>query len=323
MRENAYSLELLIFSMASLSFLSNYASAEPHKREHFRRSGPHHNYNFGLLEHNHLHLNASLPPSTLNFSLTTTNKPHPWKRLRGAVSARQSSGEKKLLSRTDSLGTLKVALISTTVNQGLPCSRCRDNRTFSSKQALRNHILNVHEGMKGFQCPLCNKTFGQRFEMKVHMMGHTGEKNHSCPHCRRRFATKQLLRIHTFHLHMDMRPYNCTICKRRFKMKQQLEVHNRTHNPREYKCGICSKWFTTPYILKIHQRTHTGSKPYCCNYCGYTCSDRSNLIKHVKNTWKCQVKRVRNTSTVKISRLQREREAVNVADWLAKRTAWG
>ena len=78
----------------------------------------------------------------------------------------------------------------------LKCSIC--NTSFSSKQNLKKHISEKHEGKKEYyECNICLKTYGERFRLKEHVLKiHEGKKLFNCQDCNTSFKTKYCLNTH-------------------------------------------------------------------------------------------------------------------------------
>ena len=59
---------------------------------------------------------------------------------------------------------------------------------FKSKQSLKKHIENIHEGKKLFGCTICNARFHLKIDANRHIeITHEGKIAFSCPICDYRF----------------------------------------------------------------------------------------------------------------------------------------
>ncbi|XP_055710236.1 zinc finger protein 77-like [Phlebotomus papatasi] len=62
--------------------------------------------------------------------------------------------------------------------------------------SMRRHVKVVHQGVKDFHCPHCERSFGKPETLKHHVMTHTGEKPHACNQCGKRFIQQTALKTH-------------------------------------------------------------------------------------------------------------------------------
>ncbi|XP_019885783.2 zinc finger protein 665 isoform X2 [Ooceraea biroi] len=191
------------------------------------------------------------------------------------------------------------------------CEKC--DKQFDSKQEYELHARMMHEQQK-FTCNVCNKTFLQQSNLKMHMASHGKIKpdkeypcdvcgkvlNHPssvvyhkeaehnngrrfvCNKCDKSFKHKQLLQRHQL-VHSDDRPHVCTACNASFKTKANLINHQSTHTgEKKYFCEICKQQFAHKTSLTLHYRWHSGHKPYTCKVCQKSFSQNGNLQEHMR-----------------------------------------
>ncbi|XP_037927365.1 zinc finger and BTB domain-containing protein 41-like isoform X2 [Teleopsis dalmanni] len=81
---------------------------------------------------------------------------------------------------------------------------------------------------KEFPCPLCQRPFGTRHNLKRHFMIHTGEKPFSCSQCRKPFREYSTLKKHMV-THQRDRLYKCLRCPLNFRDYLDYIEHKNTH----------------------------------------------------------------------------------------------
>uniref|UniRef100_A0A1I8PAV7 C2H2-type domain-containing protein n=1 Tax=Stomoxys calcitrans TaxID=35570 RepID=A0A1I8PAV7_STOCA len=86
---------------------------------------------------------------------------------------------------------------------------------------------------KEFACPLCNRAFGTRHNLKRHYMIHTGEKPFSCSKCRKPFREYSTLKKHMV-THQRDRWYKCMQCPMKFRDFLKYTEHKDSHPHLDY-----------------------------------------------------------------------------------------
>lgn len=103
-----------------------------------------------------------------------------------------------------------------------------------------------------------------------------------CPMCEKVFFKKQDLKSH-LKVHSYARPHQCDLCAKAFSHKSTLTNHRRIHTgEKPYSCEVCQKSFTFLSSLQRHKLLHSADSVYKCFVCGEIMEDKSSLNKHIK-----------------------------------------
>ena len=83
-----------------------------------------------------------------------------------------------------------------------------------------------------------------------------------------------------YHAREEEKRFLCQFCDKKFASNQLRNKHqNLIHNKR-YQCQVCHKMFSEKTRLLIHSRTHSGERPWVCEDCGFSCTQKDNLRLH-------------------------------------------
>ncbi|XP_061450386.1 zinc finger protein 407 isoform X2 [Rhineura floridana] len=163
---------------------------------------------------------------------------------------------------------------------------------FVMKKHLNTHLLGKHRvgtpKERKFTCPLCDRSFTEKWAMNNHMKLHTGEKPYKCswPTCHYSFLTASAMKDH-YRTHTGEKSFLCDLCGFAGGTRHALTKHRRQHTgEKPFKCDECNFASTTQSHLTRHKRVHTGEKPYRCPWCDYRSNCAENIRKHILHTGK-------------------------------------
>mmetsp|Transcript_18167 Transcript_18167/g.16071 ORF Transcript_18167/g.16071 Transcript_18167/m.16071 type:complete len:203 (+) Transcript_18167:38-646(+) len=84
-----------------------------------------------------------------------------------------------------------------------------------------------------------------------------------------------------------LKDYNCSVEKKRNTKGGITTVYTCQYNK-------CYKEFTRTWSILDHVRMHEGIRPYICNYCNRTYTQKGNMLKHMKRHTQPSVEGRRN-----------------------------
>ncbi|XP_071104198.1 zinc finger protein 271-like [Haliotis cracherodii] len=115
----------------------------------------------------------------------------------------------------------------------------------------RNDYFDCATGLN--KCPICEKLFTRKTDVKRHLKTHTGHKD-----------------------------FICGICGVSFMDCSGLKVHLRTHTgERPFRCHVCEKSFNRGYDLKRHMTIHKDEQILSCRVCDLKCENIPSLNEHL------------------------------------------
>ncbi|XP_063223883.1 zinc finger protein 26-like isoform X3 [Bacillus rossius redtenbacheri] len=208
--------------------------------------------------------------------------------------------------------TLQSHLLTHSMDKPFKCDKCPS--TQCTQSALLRHKQNRHGvGADGYVCYICGEMLKTSNGLEYHIQHHTGKnvlcvacgklfytvshlkkhtarhhdptpkepgENFECLHCSRKYATKASLRNHIMIVHLKEMPYECEECGLKFTLRYRLNRHVACHKQRKFWCD-CNQSFVTKGGLNRHKMTHVNFRPYVCDMCGLTFTQKGSVLRHI------------------------------------------
>lgn len=114
----------------------------------------------------------------------------------------------------------------------------------------------------------------------MHLQVHTGSQPAACDFCGRGFKDAKQAKRHS-PIHDGVKSFVCPTCGHSFSKSSNLTTHLKIHaeGPKEFACGFegCGKSFVQKAVRDAHERTHTKEKPFLCDICDASFTQKSSL----------------------------------------------
>jgi len=172
------------------------------------------------------------------------------------------------------------------------CPQC----AYSSEKepVLRQHIDNVHKGLKPHKCPHCDYAAAMLRTLRIHINTiHLNIKAYKCEQCPRSFGHTNSLKLHVDGVHKKVKPYKCSQCDFACVQKQQLNAHiTQIHNKEHcYRCKHCS--YESAYLSSMRTHVsgvHKKEKNFKCQDCSYAANTKQGLSSHMQRIHNAEIK---------------------------------
>lgn len=171
---------------------------------------------------------------------------------------------------------LKIHNRTHLIDKGFNCPVCK--KSFARSDHCKQHVNNVHAGevIEGVlrkptfeqKCKICDKVFHHSGNLRKHMVLHTGERPFSCDICGKTFVLSQHLKSHMKLVHTDEKNFQCSLCGKLFNHSGNYKKHMNVHNGvKNFHC-FCGKSFGQSSNYQAHMRVHMNDRPYKCDEYG-------------------------------------------------------
>ncbi len=179
-----------------------------------------------------------------------------------------------------------ICLLTFSNKKNLVAHKSRWSKEFTRHIALgelHKKQKTVHDELKAFHCTLCNKSFGFKGALNIHINA-IHNKSFTCTLCDKSFTDKRHLLKHMNLVHNILKPCSCIMCDKSFAQKQILTAHvDAIHNkPQEFSCATCKKSFKDKRQLTSHRAAVHQSCLPTCTYCNKSFSSKQYLAKHME-----------------------------------------
>lgn len=155
------------------------------------------------------------------------------------------------------------------------CTEC--GMMFLEADQLTQH-MEIHTQEMPYKCSQCGAGFQKASVLSLHMAAHEGR--HICHQCGSEFVNQNGLASHlkTGTCQNTLDGSTSQIDSQGFLKPLQEQGSNLEMDKNQ--CKYCGKKFASPSHLKRHTLTHTGERPYACQECGVSFTQKSRLIDH-------------------------------------------